>query len=394
MSVTQKKRRRWPRRLLIGLAILAAPILILMVDAWSALGSPPEGERLERISQSPQFRDGQFQNLLPLLADGVSFNTMKEFFFGGSEHRQPDQPIPVQPVAEAADDSLRVTWLGHSTLIVELEGTRILVDPVWGPRASPSRYVGSKRFYDSPLPLEDLPPIDAVVISHDHYDHLDLPTVRELAGRIERWIVPLGIGSHLESWGIAPDAIEELDWWDELPVGDIRLVSTPARHFSGRSVTDRNATLWTGWAFIGARHRIWYSGDTSLTPEFLEIGDRLGPFDLTMVEVGAYNKAWADVHLGPEQAVQAHQMVRGGLMLPVHWGLFDLALHGWTEPAERVRAAAGAAGISVAFPRPGESVTLDDYSSEVWWPELPWQNAEEAPNVSTGVSELTTTRGL
>ncbi|WP_424521163.1 MBL fold metallo-hydrolase, partial [Rubrivirga sp.] len=179
------------------------------------------------------------------------------------------------------------------------------------------------------------------MISHDHYDHLDMPTIRALAGRVPRFAVPLGVGAHLESWGVPAASITELDWWDGLEVAGVRLVSTPARHFSGRGLTDRDQTLWSGWAILGAERRVFYSGDTALSPDFLEVGRRLGPFDMTFIESGAYNDAWADLHLGPEQAVAAHRMVRGELMVPVHWGLFDLALHGWTEPAERVRAAAG-----------------------------------------------------
>ncbi len=384
-------KRQWRRSLLIFMsAVFVLALLILMIDAYVALGAKPSGQRLERISQSPRFVDGRFQNTLPAIADGLSLATLRDYVVGGSDYRKPAESLPVQVRAglDKPTSELRITWLGHSTLIVELDGARILVDPVWGSRASPSRFIGTKRFYTPPLAIEALPPIDAVVISHDHYDHLDLPTVRALASKIGRWVVPLGIGSHLERWGIEPTLISEVDWWDEVKVGDIRLVSTPARHFSGRSLTDRDTTLWSGWAFIGAEQRAWFSGDTAMTPEFREIGERLGPFDVTMIETGAYHASWSDVHLGPEQALKAHAMVNGRLLVPVHWGLFDLALHGWTEPAERVRVAAMAGGVPVAFPLPGQSITPTAFPSERWWPELPWQNASEAPIVSTGVAEI------
>ena len=362
-----------------------------MIDTHLALGAKPSGPRLERIARSPRFVDGRFRNALPTIADGLSFATLRDYLGGGSDHRKPAEPLPVHASAaaelRAPASDLRITWLGHSTLVVELDGARVLVDPVWGPRASPSRLVGTRRFFEPPIDLEALPPIDAVVVSHDHYDHLDHPTVRALAGRVGRWIVPLGVGAHLERWGVAPAAIDELDWWDEARVGDLRLVATPARHFSGRSLADRDATLWSGWAFIGADRRAWYSGDTAMTPELREIGRRLGPFDATMIETGAYDASWADLHLGPEQALEAHAMVGGRLLVPVHWGLFDLALHGWTEPAERVRAAASAAGVPVAFPLPGQGVTPEAYPTERWWPELPWEDAAEAPVVSTGIAE-------
>ncbi|MEP0548328.1 MAG: MBL fold metallo-hydrolase [Rhodothermales bacterium] len=381
--------RPWPRVVGGALVLIAAASTFLMVDIWSALGAKPSGERLARIAQSPQYRDGRFANALPTVSSGMSLSATREFFFGGSDYREPAQPLPVvtrtaADFADAASD-LRVTWLGHSTLLVELDGARILVDPVWGERASPMSFAGPKRFYAPPLALADLPPLDAVVISHDHYDHLDEPTIRALAGRVPRFLVPLGIGAHLEYWGVAPDRITEIDWWERVEVGGITLVSTPARHFSGRFLTDRDATLWSGWAFLGDERRVFYSGDTALTPGFEEIGERLGPFDVSFIEAGAYNAAWADVHLGPEQAVAVHQMVRGGLLVPVHWGLFDLSLHGWTEPAERIRVAAERAGVPVAFPKPGESVTLGDAPAAPWWPELPWQTAAEAPIVSSGL---------
>lgn len=390
-TVTPPRRRLWLRLLGSMVGLLALAIFFLMIDAWTAFGTKPSGERLERIAQSPQYREGRFHNLLPRVSDGVSFETTWEFFTGGSDYRFPNAPLPVvtRTAADFAEPvpDLRATWLGHSTLLFEMEGTRVLVDPVWGERASPSRFLGSTRFYAPPLALEALPAIDAVLISHDHYDHLDLPTVRALAAQVPRWIVPLGVGAHLEKWGIAPERIEELDWWDETEVRGVRLVSTPARHFSGRFVNDRDATLWTGWALIGTERRVWYSGDTALTPEFSEIGHRLGPFDLTFVEAGAYNPGWTDVHLGPEQAVAAHQMVQGGLLVPVHWGLFDLALHGWTAPVERIRAAAAAAGVSVAFPHPGESLTPENYRAEGWWPSLPWKTAAEESVISTGLPD-------
>ena len=373
----------------LGLLLLALAVLLLMVNIWSALGAKPSGERLARIEASPQYRDGHFANTLPTISSGMSLSATREFFFGGSAYRQPSAPLPVVP-RSAADfagpaAAFRVTWFGHSTLLVELDGTRVLVDPVWGERASPMSFAGPKRFYDPLLPLDDLPGLDAVVISHDHYDHLDEPTIRALADRVPRFVVPLGVGAHLEYWGVDPSRIIETDWWDRVEVGEIALVSTPARHFSGRGLTDQNATLWTGWAFLGAERRIFYSGDTALSPQFTHVGERLGPFDLTFIEVGAYNAAWTDVHVGPEQAVQVHRMVRGDVMVPVHWGLFDLALHGWTEPAERIRAAAGRAGIPVTFPRPGQSLTLDTYPAAPWWPEVPWQTAEEAPVLSSGL---------
>ncbi|QXD14125.1 MBL fold metallo-hydrolase [Rhodocaloribacter litoris] len=385
------RRRRWWAVFGGVLALTASAAATLVAGMWDAFGARPSGERLARLERSPHYRDGQFVNTLPARSQGMSFSVLRDFLVGGSDYRRPGAPLPV--VRRTAADfaasvpGLRVTWLGHSTLLVELDGVRLLVDPVWGDHAAPSPLLGVERFYAPPLPLDALPPLDAVVLSHDHYDHLDMPTIRALAGRVPRFVAPLGVGAHLEAWGVPAERIVELDWWEEVGVRGVRLVSTPARHFSGRALTDRNATLWSGWAFLGRDRRLWYSGDSALTPDFFAIGERLGPFDMTLIETGAYNAAWTDVHMGPEQAVAAHRMVRGGLLVPVHWGLFDLALHGWTEPAERVRAAARAAGIPVAFPRPGESLTPETYPADPWWPPVPWQTAAETPIISTGLPD-------
>ena len=383
---------RWLLGGLLALVVLAAAGgATLWLVAREAMGGDVEGARLALVGRSPQWRDGTFGNRLPRV-DGEG--AIREFLFGGSEHRSPDAPLPVER-RTAADDrtppasGLRVTWLGHSTLLLEIDGRRVLIDPVWGERASPFTFLGPKRFFAPPLALAELPPVDAVVISHDHYDHLDMPTVKALLARGVRWIVPLGVGTHLAAWGVPERAITELDWWGAVEVAGITITATPARHFSGRGLGDQNRTLWAGWAFHGAKHRVFYSGDTALHDELAEIGRRLGPFDLTMIESGAYSALWADVHLGPEQAVLAHQLVRGDVLLPVHWGMFDLALHGWTEPMERVLAAAASAGVRVASPRPGGMVEPATLGAPTrWWPTVPWESAAEAPVRSSGTDHL------
>jgi L-ascorbate metabolism protein UlaG (beta-lactamase superfamily) len=314
-----------------------------------------------------------------------------EFFFGGSKHRRPESPIVVEPRA-AADyatspaSGLRVTWLGHSTTLVEIEGVRLLIDPVWAERASFVSFAGPRRFFPSPLPLAELPAVDAIVISHDHYDHLDESLVRTLAARGMRWLTPLGVGRWLSRWGVAERDVTELDWWETARVGPLTLTATPARHFSGRGIGSTDRTLWCGWAILGTERRLYYAGDTAMQHEFAEIGERLGPFDLTMIEIGAYDRLWPDVHLGPEQAVMAHRLVRGAAMLPLHWGTFDLALHGWTEPIERALAEASKDGVRVATPRPGGMVEpMAQLPAARWWPALPWRRAAEAPIRSTGI---------
>jgi L-ascorbate metabolism protein UlaG (beta-lactamase superfamily) len=391
-----------PRRRLLRAVLLAVAALLLLLAgggaalwlaARDALGGRVEGARLARAERSPQWRDGQFRNRLPRV-DGPALRMLGAFLFGGSEHRAPDAAPPVvtrtrADYAAPPASGLRATWLGHSTLLLEIDGRRVLVDPVWGERVSPFTFAGPRRFYAPPLPLAELPPVDAVVISHDHYDHLDVPTVRALAARGARFVVPLGVGAHLRRWGVAERDVVELDWWEADTVAGLTLTATPARHFSGRGLGDAGRTLWAGWSIAGARHRVYYSGDTALDDAMVEIGARLGPFDLTMIEVGAYDALWPDVHLGPEQAVRAHRLVRGDVLLPVHWGLFDLALHGWTEPMERVLAAAAAEGVRVAAPRPGDRVEPAALGAPVrWWPAVPWRTVREAPVWSTAVEHL------
>jgi L-ascorbate metabolism protein UlaG (beta-lactamase superfamily) len=344
-----------------------------------------------RIERSPQWRDGRFRNRLERV-DGPIWRSFGELLFGGSKHRRPTEPIPVE--TRAARDyatpparGLRVTWLGHSTTLVEIGAARLLVDPVWAERASFVSFAGPKRFYPSPLPLAELPAVDAVVLSHDHFDHLDEGLVRTLASRGLRWVAPLGVGAWLARWGVPESSVTELDWWENTHVAGVTLTSTPARHFSGRGLGSRDRTLWCGWSFATADRRLYYAGDTAMQNEFVEIGERLGPFDLTMIEIGAYDQLWPDVHLGPEQAVAAHRLVRGDAMLPLHWGLFDLALHGWTEPIERLLASAARHGVRVAVPRPGGMVEPGMLRPvERWWPALPWRTAEEDPIRSTGTS--------
>lgn len=360
------------------------------VNWLAAFGARPTGARLARVARSPNFRDGAFQS--PVFTRKMlpgSFLTSLRLQISGREQRVPPGRISIMPLAAAAFASppasgLRVTWLGHATALLEIDGARVLVDPVWSERVSPSRFIGPKRFHPPPLALADLPPLDAVVFSHDHYDHLDMGVVRALATDPAqagiRFVMPLGVGAHLERWGVAAEHITELDWGEATTIGPpdrhLTLTATPARHFSGRAVRDAlgrgNPTLWASWVIAGPAHRVFFSGDTGLFAGLSEIGTRFGPFDLTLIKIGAYGPTWPDIHLTPEQAVLVHTMVGGGVLLPIHWGTFNLAFHSWDEPAERVLAAAETAGVALVVPRPGQPVELatpphmDPYM-DAWW---------------------------
>lgn len=372
--------------LAIGLLLFAAGWL---VTRTAPFGAAPDGERLARISQSERWFDGRFHNAQPQWVD-----TGTALFDLVRGRASPDAS-PREPVASVAADAvrlatlpasgLRLTWFGHSSALLEIDGSRVLVDPFWGQRASPFSFLGPQRWYAPPLAVAQLPPIDAVVISHDHYDHLDRDTVTELAARTRaRFIVPLGLGAHLQRWGIEASRIDEIDWWTGVSVGQLTITATPARHSTGRISPTSSRTLWAGYAMVGPQHRVWYSGDTGYHDELAEIGRRLGPFDLALVDAGQYNEHWPDNHLGPEQAVDSGRRAGARLIVPVHWALLQLAPHAWTEPVERVLARARCLDQPVLVLQPGRSIEPEvEPAPPRWWPALATRVSADDPIVST-----------
>ena len=342
-----------------------------------SLGKRAEGARLERIQASPRWAGDRFRNVQPIppgLRDpNATMPSLRDFLCGG-ERRVPRAHLPsVNPLdswRKPPASGLRATWLGHSTVLIEIDGLRLLTDPGWGPRASPSRLAGPKRFQPVPIPLRAMPPVDLVVVSHDHYDHLDYPTVRELAKRQVPFVTSLGVGAHLEAWGVNPALITELDWWEShrFARGGLTLTAAPSQHFSGRGLKDRNATLWSSFVLRSEHHAVFFSGDTGLTTEYELIRDRLGPFDLVMLEVGAYHPAWGDIHLGPHNALKALALLGGGAFLPVHWGTFSLAMHAWDQPAEALLSVGEKSGVQLMMPRLGEAIEpAHAKRPEPWW---------------------------
>jgi L-ascorbate metabolism protein UlaG (beta-lactamase superfamily) len=342
-----------------------------------AFGTRSTGLRLERMQDSPQWVGGGFRNLHPIPAGlrdpNAKMPTLPEFLCGGTR-RVPSGPLPALSPLDTwrrpPDTGLRATWLGHSTVLLEIGGLRLLTDPVWGQRASPSQLAGPKRFQPVPVELKGLPPIDAVLISHDHYDHLCLPTIRALAKTAVPFITSLGVGAHLEGWGVPPERITELDWWQShrLPGSEVEVTAAPSQHFSSRGLKDRNATLWSSLVVRSPRHRVFFSGDTGLTEQYDQIRERLGPFDLVMLEVGAFHPAWGDMHLGPQNALQALQLLGGGAFLPVHWGTFSLAMHAWDQPAEVLLDLAPRQGVHLLMPQLGQAVEPAQVDSVTpWW---------------------------
>ncbi|HLO66572.1 MAG TPA: MBL fold metallo-hydrolase [Holophaga sp.] len=356
--------------------------LVLPALALAALGAAltASGDPTMHTS-SPQWRQGRFRNPQPLWNDYVS---AVKATFSFDANARPGKPLPVHRPApeDLLGGGLRATWLGHSTVYLDIGGVRILTDPVWAERASPVGWAGPRRFHPAPVALEDLPLPHAVVLSHDHYDHLDLAAIRRMKDWPTRFFAPLGVDRRLEKAGIPRERITALDWWQSAQVEGLEILSVPARHASGRGLLDRDRTLWSGWVFRGPAHRVYFSGDTGMFDALERIAD-LGPFDLTLIECGQYGPAWPDWHMGPEQAVKAHRILGGRHLLPIHWGTFPLAPHAWTEPVERVLAEAARTGERVLTPRPGEPVLPGTTATARWWPALPWKRAEEAPIVST-----------
>jgi len=375
---TRPRRLRWLVRVLAVLAVVAVALVVAgsIVLSLPQFGAGMAGARLERAQVNPQYRDGRFVNVVPEAP--TSFADLREYAvrqFSGDEVRVPPAPLPVLAVDQAAlaaapaADRLRAFWIGHAGAYVEIDGIRILLDPVLAEHASPFA-AGPKRFHPPPIALADLPKIDAVLVSHDHYDHLDMAVVQALAARGTRFFVPLGIGAHLERWGVALAQIEEMEWWQRRSLGAIEVVCTPTRHYSGRGLRDRSRTLWSSWSVLGPRHRFVYTGDTGYSAHFREIGERLGPFDLAFVKIGAYGPgaAWSDIHMPPEQSVQASRELRARRMFPVHWSTFNLAFHAWDEPIRRAVAAARQSGVEIVTPRLGEWVDADaPFASTAWW---------------------------
>ncbi len=350
---------------------------LLARAAWgvpSAIGGAPRGERAERMRRSPQFRDGKFRNEHPTQTtpNGDAGDLIRRYR-ADKDRRKPRGPVPL--VAQSSDDArtdgLYVTWYGHASTLVELDGARVLFDPVWSDRVSPSARVGPRRLHPVPVSIEQLPTLDAIVISHDHYDHLDLPTVRALVRtQSAPFVVPLGIGAHLERWQVPADRIVELDWDESVTAGPLRLTATAAQHFSGRGFS-RDGTLWASWVVAGPTRRVFYSGDTGYFDGFARIGAQHGPFDVALVQIGAYDPMWPDIHMTPEQGVATHMDVQAHVLIPVHWATFTLAPHAWAEPVDRLWREAKAQDVTLAVPKPGERVDIDAPPAvDGWWQTL------------------------
>ena len=327
---------------------------------------------IERIEQSPQWARGQFHNAARPHMNGF-FKILKMWLFTKKVDTNPQGAIPVKPMStqqlEALQESEPALFrLGHSSVLIWLQGRFWLTDPVFSERASPFHFFGPKRFHQPPIAVDQFPEIEAVILSHNHYDHMDKNTIKQLNNKVRNFYVPLGLGADLEAWGVASEKIHELDWWQSINVNGVRLTATPSQHFSGRSLGDRNKTLWASWAIHSQQANIFFSGDSGYFSGFKEIGERLGPFDFSLMETGAYDEMWRGVHMLPEESLQAHIDVQARYLVPIHNSTFDLAMHPWYEPFDKLLALTEKTQTPLLTPMIGEQVQLTSPAkSRPWW---------------------------
>lgn len=361
--------------LITAIALFSLGIMVF-IKTSPQFGASPTKAHLEKIKKSMNYGDGQFINLIPTSMDmsvaGMASAAYQILF--KNNNKKPGKPLPVKFEKETkpmSDAGAKITWYGHSAVLLEMEGKNILIDPMLGNAASPVSFTTKRFDYQLPIDIDQIPKIDAIIMSHDHYDHLDYPSIMKLKDRVGHFYTPLGLGAHLQRWGIDASKITELDWWESAKLGGLELVATPARHFSGRGISDRNKTLWASWAILGKQERIYFSGDSGYGPHFKQIGEKYGPFDFAMMECGQYNEQWEAIHMMPEQTIQASMDVQSKVMMPIHWSAFTLALHSWTDPVERAVKAAKTHEVNIITPQIGRRFSPGDAQlHEYWWRSL------------------------
>ncbi|MEQ8471553.1 MAG: MBL fold metallo-hydrolase [Marinoscillum sp.] len=363
-------------RLFKGLAIFLSIIFLFILSIMAFVnlapqfGEVPSGSHLELISQSTNYSKKEFINQIETKMD----NSPSNFWGMIKEYSAAKNTAPSKPITTKLDEQKRIndssavfTWYGHSTILMELEGKKIFFDPMLGPAASPVSFFANRFKNTPPLDLQSLGEIDVVIFSHDHYDHLDYPTIKAIKDKVGHFYTPLGLGAHLKAWGVPATNITELDWWEEAEFGSFTFTATPARHFSGRGFS-RNKTQWASWVVKGTELQIYFSGDSGYGPHFKEIGEKFGAFDFAMMECGQYNERWEAIHMMPEQTVQASLDINAKKMMPIHWAAFTLAPHEWYQPAERVSKAALENNMTLITPEVGETFVLGpDMPATKWW---------------------------
>lgn len=369
----------------VWLLLKASGFLLLLALTWY-LSAPVFGGKLseadlkEHYATSSQFNGKDFANAQEIDM-GFSIQaiwTLMGEYFCTREIAKPPSGLPTQTITDEVLESVQpeteFIWIGHSSFLVRMDSLNILIDPMFSEVPAPANFLGGSRFTkEIPFTLDRLDRVDVVLISHDHYDHLDYPSIQALSQKTKQFLVPLGIGAHLERWGVAKEKIQELDWWEEHRFEEIQFAFTPAQHFSGRALNDRFHTLWGSWVIAGPKDRIFFSGDSGYAPHFKQIGEQYGPFDISFMEAGQYNKLWPDVHMFPDQTYQAAKDINAKAVMPIHWAAFSLSTHPWQEPAERLQSNAESDTLKVIIPQIGEIVRLDSIADRIndpWWTQI------------------------
>lgn len=363
--------------IILLLGVLISGFIVLAPQ----FGKPPHGEHLEVLKKSRQYFESRFENN-PKIHITMSFTETISFFYElirGGEGRQPHQKLPSHTLVTSEEDRPYLTWFGHSTFFYEVGQKKILFDPMLGTYASPVPGIVKRYDYDLPTQAEEIPHLDIVIISHDHYDHLDYGTVKTLIPKTKRFIVPLGVGSHLQRWGVPEEKITELDWWEDVVVDGVTITAVPSQHFSGRSLTDNQKTLWAAWIIKNKDANVFFGGDSGYFPGFKSIGDTFGPFDITLLDSGQYHDYWSEAHMTPEESVVAHNDLQGNMYMPIHWSAFTLALHDWTDPVERALEATKKHEIEMVTPMIGERFNiLTERPNKKWWRDLTQEEIAES----------------
>ncbi|MEZ4180319.1 MAG: MBL fold metallo-hydrolase [Candidatus Doudnabacteria bacterium] len=332
---------------------------------------PKNKQRIKKIKKSQYYYLGRFhnENAFAPIPYWQVFKMLPGLLFGDKRKREPQRSLPVAYEHWDTSDGKKFwwSWLGHSSLAINIDEVSIIIDPVLSERVSPFKFMGPKRFHPFPDQIFDLKKIDCMIVSHDHYDHLDYNLIKKIHHRVKHFLVPLGIGEHLEFWGVDPKKIIELDWWETKQIGKVKFVLTPAQHTSGRWTGADNQTFWGSWVIEGQEKKLFYSGDSGFFKEWAEIGDHYGPFDVTFIQSAAYNRLWKYHHMTPTEVIEAHKLVRGKLLVPVHWSTFDLAVHRWYEPVIELKHLARAKDVRIMFPMLGKQNFVSRVSSEPYW---------------------------
>ena len=384
--MVKTKKKRFYRRPIFWAIIFGIVFAVALFLNSETFGTVPRGESQAQIEQSPQFDRGQnvFVNRRPGILETMTvwenfwadpLGRDEPNFLFNSNQGEPEAPLPEVKSPNLADfqnneNGLKFIWLGHWTVLMSIDGKTILVDPVFSDYASPVP-IAAKRFQASALSLEQLPPIDVILLSHDHYDHLDIETIKYFVDKDVSFLTPLGVGAHLRYWGIDSGRITELDWWDEVTIDGLTFTATPAQHFSGRGILSGNTTLWASWVMKGAEESVYFSGDSGYDTHYQEIGEALGPFDLVFMDYGQYDEGWRAVHNLPEEGITGFIELKGEHLVPVGWGMFNLAVHNWYDPPEQATKLARARGIKLITPRLGQVISMDNPSLfDEWWLDM------------------------